>query len=222
MQFGLNEMIGWWPITSLGQMAIMFIWVGLVVLIHHAITLLSRYRRLWRFSQLLGPPLLTHIETGKREPAELSSWREIKDLKFMTVVEALRQELPSRGPIFVTSAINQGLDLLTGPFKRMAYRMQILGWSACLVGMLGTLSEIRYGFRGLAYLNTSAIGATAAVIEQALLLQLYGLAVGISCLWISSFARSRMSVIYQDLSNRILAALAKKEIPIKTKVLSAE
>jgi len=209
MQFGLIEMNGW-PYTALGKTANIFIWVVLVVLIHHAITLLIRYRRLWRFSQLLGQPLLTHIETGDWEPVELSSWREIKDPKFMMVVEALRQELLSRGPISVTFAISQGLDLLTGPFKRMTNRMQILGWSACLIGLLGTLSEIRYGFRGLAYLNTSAIGATAAVIEGAILLQLYGLAIGISCLWISSLARSRVNLMHQDLSNRILTASAKK------------
>ena len=222
MQFRLIEMDGW-PYTSLGKMAIMFIWVVLVVLIHHAITLLIRYRRLWRFSQLLGQPLLTQLETGKWEPAELSSWREIKDLKFMTMVEALRREFPGRGPMSVTAAINQGLDLLAGPFKRMTYHLQVLGWSTCLIGWLGVLSEIRPGFRAMAQIkNIEFAAAVAQWTGDAIPLHLYGLIVGIACLWVSSFARSRMSFIHQDLSNRILAAAAKKEIPIKTEVLSAE
>jgi len=221
MEFGLIEMDGW-PYTSLGKMAIMFISVVLVVLIHHAITLLIRYRRLWRFSQLLGQPLLTQLETGRWEPAELSSWREIKDLKFMTVVEALRQELPSRGPISMTSTISQGLDLLTGPFTRMACRIQVLGWSACLIGWVGVLSEIRPVFRAMAQIRDLKFAPVAQWTGDAIPLHLYGLIVGIACLWVSSLARSRMSSIHQDLSNRILAAAAKKEIPIKTEVLSAE
>jgi biopolymer transport protein ExbB/TolQ len=209
MQFVLIEMDGL-PYTSLGKMAIMFILVVLVVLIHHAITLQIRYRRLWRFSQLLGQPLLTQLETGKWEPAELSSWREIKDLKFMTVVEALRQELPSRGPISMTSAISQGLDLLTGPFTRMANRIHVLGWSVCLIGWLGVLSEIRPGFRALAQIKDIKFAPVAQMIGDAIPLHLYGLIVGIACVWVSSFARSGMSFIHQDLSNRILAASAKK------------
>ena len=209
MQFRLIEMDGW-PYTSLGKLVQMFIFIVLVAFIYHAIKLLIRYRRLWWFSQLLGQPLLTQLETGKWEPAGLSSWREIKDPKFMTMVEVLRQEIRGQGPISMSSAISQGLDLLAGPFKRMFYHLQVLGWSACLIGGLGALSETRYGFRGLAYLNNSAIGATAKLIEGAILLQLYGLVVGITCLWISSFARSRWSFIHQDLSNRILTASIKK------------
>ena len=208
MQFRLIEMNGGPPYGLIGKLAQMFIFVVLVAFIYHAIKLLIRYRRLWRFSQLLGQPLLTQLETGKWEPAGLSSWREIKDPKFMTMVEALRQEIRGRGPMSVTAAINQGLDLLAGPFKRMTYHLQVLGWSACLIGWLGVLSEIRPGF--LSLIPDTKFTVIAQFVAEVMPLQLYGLIVGVACLWVSSFARSRLSFIHQDLSNRILTASIKK------------
>ena len=210
MKFKIVEMDGGPPYGLIGKLALMFIFVVLVALIYHAVMLQIRYRRLWRFSQLLGQPVLTQIETGKWEPAELSSWREIKDPKFMTMVEALRQEIRGRGPMSVTAAINQGLDLLAGPFKRMTYHIQVLGWSACLIGWLGVVSEIRPGFRALAQIKDVKFAPVAQLIADAIPLHLYGLIVGIACLWVSSFARSRLSFIHQDLSNRILAASVKR------------
>jgi hypothetical protein len=126
----------------------------------------------------------------------------------MTMVEALRREFPGRGPMSVTAAINQGLDLLAGPFKRMTYHLQVLGWSACLIGWLGVLSEIRPGF--LSLIPDTKFTVIAQFVAEVMPLQLYGLIVGVACLWVSSFARSRLSFIHQDLSNRILTASIKK------------
>lgn len=209
MEFGLVEMDGG-PYSWLGKLAIMFIISAFVALLYHAIWLQIRYRRLWRFSQLRGQPLLTQLETGKWEPAELSSWHEIKDPIFLTIVEALRRELPGRGPISVTAAINQGLDLLAASFMRFSYHMQVLGWSACLIGWLGALGEIGGYFRGLTYMKDFDFRLLGQSVADCIPLQLYGLAVGIACLWVSSFAHSRLSFIHQDLSNRILAASIKK------------
>jgi len=208
MKFKIVEMDGGPPYGLIGKLALMFIFVVLVALIYHAIMLQIHYRRLWRFSQLLGRPVLTQIETGKWEPAELSSWREIKDAKFTTMVEALRPEFSGRGPMSVTTAINQGLDLLAGPFKRMTYHLKVLGWSTCLIGYLGLLSEIRHMF--LSLIPDTKLTVIAQFVAQVMPLQLYGLAVGIACLLVSGIARSRLSFIHQDLSNRILAASIKK------------
>jgi len=204
MKFHMVEMGFDWPYSGVGKLALMFILSALIVFIYHVIALQIRYRRLWRFSRLLGQPLLTQLETGKWEPAELSSWREIKDPKFMTMVEALRREFPGRGPMSVTAAINQGLDLLAGPFKRMTYHLQVLGWSACLISWLGVLSEIRHVF--LSLIPDTKFTVIAQFVADAIPLQLYGLAVGLGCLWVSSFARSRLMFLHQDLSNRILTA----------------
>jgi hypothetical protein len=208
MKFHMVEMGFDWPYSGVGKLALMFILSALIVFIYHVIALQIRYRRLWRFSRLLGQPLLTQLETGKWEPAELSSWREIKDPKFMTMVEALRREFPGRGPMSVTAAINQGLDLLAGPFKRMTYHLQVLGWSACLISWLGVLSEIRHVF--LSLIPDTKFTVIAQFVADAIPLQLYGLAVGLGCLWVSSFARSRLMFLHQDLSNRILTASSKK------------
>ena len=208
MKFHMVEMGFDWPYSGVGKLALMFILSALIVFIYHVIALQIRYRRLWRFSRLLGQPLLTQLETGKWEPAELSSWREIKDPKFMTMVEALRREFPGRGPMSVTAAINQGLDLLAGPFKRMTYHLQVLGWSACLISWLGVLSEIRHVF--LSLIPDTKFTVIARFVAEVMPLQLYGLIVGVACLWVSSFARSRLSFIHQDLSNRILDASIKK------------
>ena len=79
MKFHMVEMGFDWPYSGVGKLALMFILSALIVFIYHVIALQIRYRRLWRFSRLLGQPLLTQLETGKWEPAGLSSWREIKD-----------------------------------------------------------------------------------------------------------------------------------------------
>jgi hypothetical protein len=210
MQFGLIEMDGT-PYTSAGKLTHVFIFCALIALFYFAITLLIRYRRLRRFSQLLGQPLLTMLESGKWEPAELSSWREVRDVNFLAIIEALRRELAGQGPISVSSAIIKGFNLLAGPFMRKAYHLQVLGWSTCLVGWFGFLGEIKYGFRGMAFLEGApGLGPFATIFEYAIGLQLVGLLVGIACLWVSSFARSRLGFIQQDHSTRILAASIKR------------
>lgn len=208
MQFGLVEMNGGPPYGLIGKISVMFIHIVLAALIYHAIRLQIRYRRLWRLSQLLGQHVLPRIETGTWESAELSSGREIKDAEFSTIIGALSREFSGHGPMSMIAAINQGMDLAAGPYKRMTYHLKVLGWSSCLVGCLGLLSEIRHVF--LSLLPDTKITVIAQFIAGVMPLQLYGLAVGIACLWFSSFSYSRLKYLYHNLSNPILAASAKK------------
>jgi len=151
---------------------------------------------------------MTRIETGKWELAELSSGRENKEAEISTMIGALKREFSGHGPLSMVTAINQGIDLAAGPYKRMTYHLKVLGWSSCLVGCLGLLSEIRHVF--LALLPDTKITVVAQFVAGVMPLQLYGLAVGIACLWIASFSNSRLKYLYHNLSNRVLAASAKK------------
>ncbi len=207
MEFGLVEMDGGYSLV--GRMAIMFVYFVLIFLVYSAIMLFIHYRRLWRYAQLLGQPLLTYFKTGRWDPAELSAWRETKKPEFMIIVEALRKELHGRAPISICSAIKQALDLLAGPFKSMAYLLQVLGWSACLVIWLGALWQIHPGFRYMTYEKDPVFALLAGAIAEVVLMLFVGMAVGLACLWVSSFARGRLSFIHRDLSNRILAASAQ-------------
>ncbi|NTV80645.1 MAG: hypothetical protein HGA24_04390 [Candidatus Aminicenantes bacterium] len=210
MKFGLIEMDGGWPYTSVGKMAIMFVMIVLIFLIYSAIKLFILYRQLWRYSQLLGRPLLNYYELGKWNPEELSSWRETRHPKFILAIDALRKELLDRAPISACSTTNQALDLLAGPFMRLIHYLQVLGWSACLVIWIGGLGEIKQGFRALGYFKDPKFAPFALLIEDTILMLIIGMAVGLACLWVSSFWQGRLNFIRQDLSNRILAASAKK------------
>jgi len=210
MEFELIEMTPSPPYTQIGRTAGLFLFIAFIILIYFSIKLLIRYSRLWRYSQLLEQPLLTYFETGKWQGTYLASWRGIKRTEFLTIVEALRRGITGLSPIPMTSTINQALDHLAAPFIRMATHLKVVGWSACLLGFLGTIGEMRWTFRGVALTQTKALYVLADGIEKDTHLVLYGLAIGLACLWGSSLARSRLSLLHQDLSNRLLAASVKK------------
>lgn len=209
MQFKLIEMGGGWPYGALAKLAMLFIWSALIVLIYHIVSMLIRYSRLWRWTQLLAEPLLTQLIAGKWEPDRLS-WPAIKNPQFFTITDALRQELSSQGSIAVVESLKKALELLAGPFNRMIYHMHVLGWSACLMGYLGAMGDARNAFRGMALMNGTSLGPLPSALADAVLIQIYGLLVGLACLAVSSFSRSRLSHLYLDISKRILAASTRK------------
>jgi len=209
MQFGLVEMGPIWY-SLLGRLAALFIFSATILLFYFSIRMLIWSSSLGRYSRLLGQPFLLFIETGSWQGTYLASWRGTKRTEFVTVVEALHRGVTGLSPIPMTSMINQALDQLAAPFIQMAYHMKVLGWSACLVGLLGTMSEIRLHFRGMALTQSTAFYVLASGIERAIQLLLYGLAIGLACLWGSSLARSRLSFLHVDLSKRLLAASIKR------------
>jgi MFS-type transporter involved in bile tolerance (Atg22 family) len=92
----------------------------------------------------------------------------------------------------------------------MIHNMLALGWIVCLIGLLGALDEVLPILRIVPQMEDPAFMPLVDSIARATALLLFGLVVGIACLAVSSFSRSRLSFLYQDLSNRILAASTKK------------
>lgn len=209
MQFGLIEIDGVWRYGPVAKLVMLFIWGALIALVYHIVSMLIRYNRLRRSTQLLAEPLLTQLRAGKWEPDSLS-WPAIKDPQFFAVADALRQELSSQGSIAVVESLKKALELLAGPFRQMIYHMRVLGWGACFMGYLGAMSVAYGGFRGMALTNGTALGTVSIAIADAVLIQIDGLLVGLACLAVSSFSRSRLSHMYLDISRRILAASTRK------------
>jgi hypothetical protein len=210
MQFDLIEM---WPtwISGLGRLAVLFIFLALCLLAYFFISLIIRFGRLWRYSILFGQPLFAYLESGKWQGTSLASWPGTIRPEFTRVVDAVRRGLSGLSAIPLTSLIIQAWDHLAAPFTRMAYHLRVLGWSACLVGLLGTLSELQSIFKGLVLVkSTNYWPFLGQTIEPVIRLQMYGLAVGLTCLWVSSLARSRLDWLRHNLSNRILASSIKK------------
>jgi hypothetical protein len=210
MQFGYVEMGPTW-LTGLGRLAALFIFLALCLLAYFSISLMIRFGRLRRYSILFGQPLFAYLESGKWQGTSLASWPGIKRPEFTRVVEAVRGGLPGLSAIPLTSLIIQAWDHLAATFTRMAYHLRVLGWSACLVGLLGTLSELQYIFKGLVLVkNTNYWPLLGQMIEPVIGLQIFGLSVGLACLWVSSLAQSRLDWLRYNLSNRILASSIKK------------
>jgi hypothetical protein len=192
--------------VDLGQVArsaIIIIFCVLIALIYHLLAMLIRFNRLHQQAFLLGQPLLMQIEAGKLESANLS-WPDMERLKFSEIANVLKKELSSQKAFSKISVINQGLDLLAEPFNRMICRLNVLGWSACLIGYLGAVFEANRYFR---FISLMTPPPPYLPLAQIFAVQGFGLAVGITCLAVSSFARSRLKLLYRDLSNRILMAL---------------
>jgi len=212
MEFGPLEIID--PIWTIDVIAHKLILLAIFVFVFHVITMFILYRKLRRWAEVLGAPLRIYIERGIWEPAEISSWPEIKNPKFLAVVGALRQELPGCGPLSALTAINQGMDLLTGPFIRMIHRIQAFGWGICLIGLFSGMVAVQHVFLASASFtdketSTKLFGILSRGLVWAIEEPIFGLAVGIAFLAVSVIARSLLGFIRQDLSNRILAAAAQ-------------
>jgi len=209
MQFGLIE-DGGWGHGPVDKTAALFIGLVLMALIYHFIRMLIDFSRIRRQSERLGEILLTQFGAGKWNPTT-SSLAEVKDPRLLAIVETLRQELSGQGPLAVIASLSQVMNLLGERFMRMVRRMQVLGWSTCLVGWIGALSLMRDAFRGMALVGSAkGLDIVSISFADAFQLQIYGLAVGLGCLAISSFSRNRLHVLLQNLSDRILAASQKK------------
>jgi len=211
MPFGLIEDGGFWILGPIGRISATFIGLALMALIYHFTRMLIDFSRLRRQSERLGGILQTQFGAGKWNPTA-SSLSEVKDPYLLAMVETLRQELSGQGPLVVIASLSQLVNLLGGRFMRMVRRMQILGWSTCLVGWIGALSIMGYAFRGMALVGVAeGLDAFSGALVGAFELQISGLAVGLGCLAISSFSRNRLHVLVQNLSDWILAASQKKE-----------
>jgi hypothetical protein len=210
MQFGYIE-DPFWGYGPIARTAVLFIGLVLIALIYHFARMLIDFSRLRRQSERLGEILLTQFAAGKWNPTT-SSWVEVKDPHLLAIVEALRQELSGQGPLAVIASLSQVMNLLGGRFMRMVRRMQVLGWSTCLAGWIGALDFMHDAFRGMTLVGSAKKGLDVAsmIFAEAFKLQIYGLAVGLGCLAISSFSRNRLHVLLQNLSDRILAASQKK------------
>jgi hypothetical protein len=138
MQFGLIEDGGWLH-GPIDKTAALFIGLVLIALIYHFTRMLIDFSRLRRQSGRLGEILLTQFGDGKWNPTTLSL-AEVKDPRLLAIVETLRQELSGQGPLAVIASLSQVMNLLGERFMRMVRRMQVLGWSTCLVGWIGALS----------------------------------------------------------------------------------
>jgi hypothetical protein len=208
MHFGLIEDGGWHGLID--RTVALFIGLVLIALIYHFTRMLIDFSRLRRQSGRLGEILLTQFGAGKWNPTT-SSLAEVKDPRLLAIVETLRQELSGQGPLAVIASLSQVMNLLGGRFMRMVRRMQVLGWSTCLVGWIGALSLMHDAFRGMALFGSAkGLDIVSVSFADAFQLQIYGLAVGLGCLAISSFSRNRLHVLLQNLSDRILAGAQKK------------
>jgi len=171
--------------------------------------MLARYVRLRRWAQLLGIQLIAQLQTGQWEPPKSSSLAA-KNPKFKAISEALRLELPSRGTLAAISMLDQVLDLLAGPLIRMIHCLKALGWAACLTALLGALFHLGSSFRAMTQSGSGGMSAVYSAYAEAIVLPIFGLAVGLACLILSSFSRIRLHSIHQGISDKILAEFSKK------------
>jgi len=198
-----------WPVSFWGKLALTYAIIVLIALIYYAVALQVRYRRLWRYSQILGQPGLVKLKPDEWKPDGLSTWPEIREPQFIKIIEALRYDLAGKGPFSIMPAIEKGLDMLSWPFRRMVFHLSVMGWSACLMGLLGGLREMILGLRAMSLMKEASISPFLGVMAVAVFVQFLGLAVGLACFLVASLSRSRLMLIRQELSNRILTATSQ-------------
>jgi len=208
MQFGLLTEVEI-PYGAVGRCASLFIFMILIILFHHSLVLWAEYRQLRRFARSLEKLLKSGLETGNWDLPP-SSKTDIKGIRFSATLDALTRELPGKGPFAVAGILSQEWDLLTGPLKMKTHRLLVLGLGACLLGLIGALSEFCRIFRFMGRpdspdFNWHILGGPIALF---ILLFLYGLAVGLACLVISGFYRDRLRSLIISASKPISGAIA--------------
>jgi hypothetical protein len=198
MQFGMVEVES--PLGIIAKCAFVLIIIVLIVLVHHALVLRAKYVRLRRHARGLGSLFRNWIET-KNWDLTISSVADAEFLRSSAVFDAVRQELPSKGPLAVAATFNQALDLMAAPLRQLVDRLWILGLGTCLLGMLGALSDIYRLFRFMALPDFPPINWLVwRLLASDVILLLYGFTVGIACLAISGLFRDRMKSLYLAIS----------------------
>jgi hypothetical protein len=204
VQYGLYEVNGEWLYTTLGKMSTLFIIFASVALFLLFFNLFAKYRRLRRYSQLFSKLIQESFEVGCREEDLFAPERGNIDKEFMIVAGALQRGLLNKTVMAKYNEVEQAVELLARPFKRKVNCVRILGWSTCLVGWIGGLSEIRLGFRTMGSLRNVDFAPISLLIEDGILLASIGMAAGLACVWISSFWQNRLDSIFLVPLNQVL------------------